>query len=126
MLIGVMSVGFVSCGDDDEPDNPGGNASIVGTWKGYSDVHKPSDDPMTAKFYEDGTCEIWWYHNPMLGSFYFTGTYKVSKKKMTLEGYYGGQGDRPSHSYSRTADFSIKGDQIDFYFDMTNWHLNRK
>lgn len=125
MLIGVLSAGFVSCGDENEPNDPNSTSSIVGTWHGYSDAQKPSNDPMCAKFYEDGTCEIWWYHNPLLCSYYFSGEYTVSKKKLHIKGLWCDQGSRPHIEYDKTVTYSIKNGVLQFKFDLARWNLTK-
>lgn len=125
LLIGVLSAGFVACGDDDEPDSPEAAASIIGTWRGYSEMQNPTKDAMTAKFYEDGTCEIWWYNNPLLCSYYFRGDYTISKKKLKLVGLWCDQGDRPSREYDQTVDYSIKNGVLSFKFDLAIRYLTK-
>lgn len=126
LLIGVLSVGFVSCGDDDdEPDNPDAIASIVGTWRGYSEMQQPTKDAMTAKFYEDGTCEIWWYNNPLLASYYFRGDYTITKKKLHLVGLYGDQYDRPHIEYDQNVSYSLKDGVLCFKFNFANRYLTK-
>ncbi|MBP3299581.1 MAG: hypothetical protein J6L73_07900 [Muribaculaceae bacterium] len=128
LLIGVMSVSFAACGDDDDdqPANPADSKNIVGTWKGYNELQKPSDDPMTARFYEDGTCEIWWYQNPLITTYYFRGEYTVSKGKLHLKGKYGDNGDTPHIEYDKTVGYSVKDNTLKFKFHNTNWTLTKK
>lgn len=126
MLIGMLSIGFVSCGgDDDEPENPAAVASIVGTWRGHSEIQKPTKDAMTAKFYDDGTCEIWWYNNPLLASYYFRGEYTITKKKLHLVGLWGNQGDRPSIEYDKNVSYTLKDGVLCFKFDLVNRYLTK-
>ena len=127
LLIGVLSIGFVSCGNDnDEPDDPNASAFIVGTWEGYREPQKPSVKSMTAKFYDDGTCEIWWYDNPLISSYYFSGEYTVTKKKLHIVGMYGDQGSRPFIDYDNTVGYSIKNGILKFKFDLANSILTKK
>ena len=35
VMMAVMSVGFVSCGDDDDEPGSGSNSTLVGTWAQY-------------------------------------------------------------------------------------------
>lgn len=127
MLIGVLSIGFVSCGgDDDEPENPEAAASIIGTWEGYREPQTSSEKSMTAKFYDDGTCEIWWYDNPLLATWYFKGDYSVTKKKLHLVGMYGENGYHQYIEYDKTVDYSIKNGVLTFKFDLAISHLTKK
>ncbi len=127
VLTCVMAVSFSSCNsEEDEPLDPSVAQNIVGTWKGHNIIQAASDDPMCAKFYEDGTCEIWWYQNPLLASYYFTGEYTMTKKKLHLKGLFSDQGSRPHIEYDRTADYTLKGDVLKFRFDLTDWTLTRK
>lgn len=126
LLIGVLSVGFVSCGnDDDEPSDPSSNTSIVGTWSGYRIPQKPSEKSMTAKFYEDGTCEIWWYDNPLITTYYLSGEYTVTKKKLHIKGMYGDHGSRPFIDYDNTVNYSINNGVLKFKFDLAESILTK-
>lgn len=130
MAVCLLSVGFTSC-DDDDDDEPGSGAteSIVGTWKGYNNVQGPNSMnsqygvPMTARFYEDGTCEIWWYQNPLITDYYFTGDYTLTKKQLHLEGMYGDNGDRPFIEYDKSVNYSLKNGTLKFRFDLADWTL---
>ena len=126
LLIGALCVGFVSCGDDEEPDNPEALASIVGTWSGYREPQSPTEKSMTAKFYEDGTCEVWWYNNPLLASYYFSGEYTITKKKLHIVGMYGDQGSRPYIDYDKSVDYSIKNGVLKFKFVLSESILTKE
>lgn len=127
LLIGILSVGFVSCGgDEDEPGNPETIASIVGTWSGYREPQSPSAKSMTAKFYEDGTCEMWWYDNPFIASYYLSGEYTITKKKLHIVGMYGEQGGRPYIEYDKTVNYSIKNEVLTFNFVLANSILTKE
>ncbi|MGM9693542.1 MAG: hypothetical protein ACI3YC_00850 [Alloprevotella sp.] len=127
LLIGMLSVGFVSCGDDD--DAPlGANAAetFIGTWTGYREAQLPTEKSMTAKFYEDGTCEIWWYDNPLITSYYFSGEYIVTDNQLRLVGTYGEEGDCPYMDYDRTVAYSIKNGVLTFHFGLANSYLTKE
>lgn len=127
MLIGVLSIGFVSCGDDnDEPDEPTATANIVGTWTGYREPQASTEKSMTAKFYDDGTCEVWWYDNPLITSYYFSGEYTVTKKKIHFVGKYGDQGDKPFIEYDKSVDYSLKNGVLKFKFVLANSILTKE
>lgn len=126
ILFAILAFSFAACGDSDDDSDAVPSESIVGTWKGYSEGHKPTEEQMEARFYEDGTCKIWWYHNPLLCSYYFEGTYTATRKKLHIEGLLGDQGDRPSIEYSKTVNYSVKEDQLKFEFDLGFWILSKK
>lgn len=63
MMVAIVSVGFVSCDDDDE-DEKGGTVSIVGTWSlnfGISDYG--TNDCCLLTFYQNGTVKYQEYDN---------------------------------------------------------------
>lgn len=126
VLVGIVAFSFTACSDDDDESEVVSVESIVGTWKGYSEGHAPTEEQMEARFYEDGTCVIWWYHNPLLCSYYFEGSYSVTKKKLRLNGLWCAQGDRPDMEYDKTVDYSIEGEQLRFKFDLAYWTLSKK
>ena len=71
MMVAMLSVGFVSCGDDDDEDN----ASIVGTWVGYS-----NGEYVTYQYNSDGTGTI--TVNDV--SIRFTYSYNTETKRLTI------------------------------------------
>lgn len=131
-VVATLSIGFTACGNDDD-DGPDVNIEdIVGTWEGYNTLQGASSMdseygvPMTARFYDDGTCEIWWYQNPLLQTCYFTGEYTLNKNQLRLVGKYGPNGDTPSVEYDKTVECSIKDGILQFYFDLTDWILTKQ
>lgn len=126
IMLSICSFSLTSCGDDDKDSDSGSNVSIVGTWKGHNTVAPNDDDAMTARFYEDGTCEIWWYWNPYLDSYYFTGTYSLSKNKLHLKGYYCSQGDRPYLEYDQNKSCTVKNGVMNFLFDTGEWYITKQ
>lgn len=126
MLFSMLTLSLTACGDDDEPDNPSSTADIVGTWKGYADGYKPNDDMMTAKFYEDGTCDIWWYQNKEITTYHLGGTYTITKKKLRITGSYGDNGYTPYMDYDKEVSYSLKDGTLKFKFDLLNWILTKQ
>lgn len=126
ILLSICSLSLISCRDDDDEPDSGSNVSIVGTWKGHNTVASKDDDAMTARFYEDGTCEIWWYWNPYVDSYYFTGSYSLSKKKLHLKGYYGSQGSTPYIEYDQNKGCTIKNGVMNFFFDLGEWYITKQ
>lgn len=62
LMVAVLSVGFVSCGDDDDDDAPGGTSQLTGTWKEsyhheilYFFSEKYNED---EKFYSDNEASM--------------------------------------------------------------------
>lgn len=50
LMVAIVSVGFVSCGDDDD-DEEGGPVSLVGTWS----LNFGTEDYCLLSFYTNGT-----------------------------------------------------------------------
>ena len=73
MIVCIMSVGFASCGDDDDDDNA---VSIVGTW--VDDTGDSSEVSFT--FRSDGTG----YYKDKSGTSNFNYTYEESNKQLKL------------------------------------------
>lgn len=51
LMVAIVSIGFVSCGNDDDDDKKGGTVSLVGTWS----LNFGPDDYCLLTFYQNGT-----------------------------------------------------------------------
>ena len=63
-MVAIVSVGFVSCGDDDDDEKDGGT-SIVGTWRYSYDYYGEDEGYEQYIFKRDGSgfYEDWGYEN---------------------------------------------------------------
>lgn len=100
MLMGLVSVGFAACGnDDDEPKSP----DIVGTWQfKYSEGMILLQFTKDGKFNEvdivseEGVADLFIYH----------GTYSVSGDKLTVTYIYQYESETNEYAYQ------VKGDRL--------------
>lgn len=123
-------IGFASCSSDDDDDFGGGSnedavAAIIGTWSGQM-VNGPTGSSMTANFYSDGTVKIWWTENPLLATYYFSGTYTISKNKIRFKGMACTDGSSLSSGWDveETTSYSLKDDILKFKFQLNQeWQL---
>lgn len=119
LLALFVCVGFASCSDggDDELNGPEVIEAVTGTWKGEK---LRGGGSMTAKFYSDSTVEIWWASNPLLCTYYFSGIYDISKKKILFKGRACTNGSSLSSGWdvNETTSYSIKNGVLSFDFDL--------
>ena len=116
LLLVAVTVVFVGCSKDDEPNAPKSSHSIVGTWfwsggdydwvDGYKEV--------TQRFHSNGKFEVSVYYFPDDETEEDSGTYKVNGNKITLA-------CNLWEHYNREDFFEIgkdsKGDYLIFYVD---------
>ncbi len=125
-----VCVGLASCSSDDDDDFGGTSneeavTAITGTWKGIP-VNGNSGASMTANFYADGTVQIWWTTNPNLATYYFSGTYTISKSKINFKGKACTDGSSLSSGWDvdETTSYTLKNDVLNFCFDLRQeWQL---
>ena len=123
-------VGFASCSSDDDDDlsetsNEDAVTAITGNWKGKI-VNGNSGSSMTANFYSDGTVKIWWTENPLLATYYFSGTYTISKNKIRFKGMACTDGSSLSSGWDveETTSYSLKNNILKFEFQLKQeWQL---
>ena len=100
MLMALVSVGFASCGDDnDEPKS----SDIVGTWQ-----LKDSDGVILLQFTKDGKYnEVDIVSDEGVDDLYiYHGTYTLSGNKLTITYVYAYESETVDCTYS------VKGDQL--------------
>ena len=100
MLMALVSVGFASCGNDD--DEPKGS-DIVGTWQ-----LKDSDGVILLQFTKDGKYnEVDIVSDEGVDDLYiYHGTYTLSGNKLTITYVYAYESETVDCTYS------VKGDQL--------------
>lgn len=122
LLIGVVMMGtaFTACSDDD--DTGGGSSeeaieAITGTWKG-GNPRNPNAS-MTVNFYSDGTVRLWWTTNPLNATYYFEGTYTITKKNIHLKGMACTNGSSLASGWDvdESSSYSIKDGVLKFQFN---------
>ena len=119
---------FLLTRNDDEPDDPNkGSGSDVnveninGTWKGIFKGYTGTRDELITIIFSgsgnEGSVRIWWTHYLNMGQYYFTGDYKLSGNKLTLDGKMGQHGQIPSKPYNKTV-------TVKFIDKEKQWNLN--
>lgn len=103
MLMALVSVGFASCGDDDEPKD----SSIVGTWIQYN-IDGIESSTIMIQFTKNGI-----YHevdthleDEHVVSYVYKGKYTVSGNKLTVTYNYHYEDETVNCTYQ------VKGDQL--------------
>lgn len=122
MIIALLFVSLTSCGDDND-DEPGNNAAVVGTWVGndydtfYSNVY--------IRFNADGTGEAGIDHRGAYSSSYRAYfTYKVKGSKVTTTGEMASansDGETSTQSFNNT--YTVSGNRLTVESG-SNWYKN--
>ena len=91
MMFAIVSIGFVSCGNDDDDDKKGGTVSLVGTWS----LNFGPDDYCLLTFYQNGTVKYQEYdhgqweeddtYNYTYNNSILSLTYSDGRKRETIE-----------------------------------------
>lgn len=141
----IFFIAFLACvaltaceGNDDEPDDPNkGSGSDVnveninGTWKGIFKGYTGTRDELITIIFSgsgnEGSVRIWWTHYLNMGQYYFTGDYKLSGNKLTLDGKMGQHGQIPSKPYNKTVTVKfIDKETMEFEFDVDTWIVTKR
>ena len=102
VLAVICSVGFVACGDDDEPETN----KLVGKWECLYDAYgDPWDEPLYFVFNDDGTGSEWFFDDP---SDRLEFTYVVTSSAINVKTEYG-------DVYKVEYKFSSKGNKLTLY-----------
>ena len=114
MMVSMLSVGFVSCGDDDDDESNFSGSGVVGTWSGSDD----DGEYLTVTFKKDGTGTwISRYYDSYSGSETKKGSFSYemegnSKGVITVKNYDSYYGYEVEHTF-----FEIEGKRMYLYDD---------